>query len=221
VVLAKNTILTNNGQHQTMGAEFGLNHVNFSPRGTSFWVSATYDNYWTTSTTLAAAYINSALPDYLINKGIRVRAIANPLWSGTILADFHSNGFHFDPLIYYQGDTFFNTGQLCTSTVTGLKYICQNEQIAHGWWNTKLTVYKDFGTKPTVTVGFTVWNLFDNVTDTTPCTNSDPFFAPYNGTGCWPFDGPQSGVIGPPGGLIYQNYSQTPRLFYFFAGVKL
>ncbi len=217
----KTSILTNNGEHNTMGVEFALNHINNAPLGTSFWLSATYDNYWTTSTSLSAAYINFPLPSYLINSGLRLRDSANPLWSGTILADFHSNGFHFDPLVYYQGDTFFYpNGSLCANANTGLFDVCQ-QQVAHGWWWTKVNVYKDFGTKPTVTLGFTVSNLFNNTTDTTPCTNGDPYYAPYNGTGCWPFDGPQSGVVGPPGQLIYQNYSQSPRTFYFYAGVRM
>ncbi|HEY9179996.1 MAG TPA: carboxypeptidase regulatory-like domain-containing protein [Candidatus Baltobacteraceae bacterium] len=220
-VFAKNSVLTNNGEHNTFGAEFAFNHINNAPLGTSFWISATYDNYWTTSTSLSAAYINSPLPNNLVNEGIRLRTYANPLWSGTFLADFHSNGFHFDPLVYYQGDTFFNTGRTKTNPATGLRYIYQNEQIAHGWWWTKLNVYKEFGAKPALTLGFTVSNLFNNTTDTTPCTNGDPFYAPWNGTGCWPFDGPQSGVIGTPGSLIYQNYSQSPRTFYFYAGVKM
>jgi hypothetical protein len=220
-VFAKNTILTNNGEHNTFGAEFALNHVNNASLGTSWWISATYDNYWTTSTSLSAAYINVPLPNNLIQQGVRLRNFANPLWSGTILIDFHSKGFHFDPLVYYQGDTFFNTGVLNTNPATGLPYISENEQIAHGWWWTKVNVYKEFGTKPGLTLGFTVSNLFDNNTDTTPCSNSDPFYAPWNGTGCWPFDGPRSGVVGPPGQLIYQNYSQSPRTFYFYAGVKM
>lgn len=220
-VFAKSTILQNNGEHNTFGAEFALNHINNSPLGTSWWLSATYDNYWTTSTSLSAAYLNFPLPSYLINQGMRLRTSSNPLWSGTLLADFHSNGFHFDPLVYYQTDTFFYpNGALCPNAATGLFDVCQ-QQTAHGWWWSKLNVYRDFGTKPTLTLGFTVSNLFDNNTDTTPCSNSDPFFAPYNGTGCWPFDGPQSGVIGPPGQLIYQNYSQSPRTFYFYAGIKM
>jgi hypothetical protein len=58
-----------------------------------------------------------------------------------------------------------------------------------------------------------VSNLFDNVTDTTPCQS--------DGTGCWPFDGPQSGVTAPLNQWIYQNYSQSPRTIYFFAGIKM
>jgi hypothetical protein len=220
-VFAKYTQLTNNGEHNTFGGEFALNHINNAPLGTSWWISATYDNYWTTSTSLSAAYLNFPLPSYLINAGVRLRTSSNPLWSGTLLADFHSNGFHFDPLVYYQGDTFFYpNGALCANATTGLFDVCQ-QMIAHGWWWTKLNVYKELGTKPTVTLGFTVSNLFDNNTDTTPCTNDDPFYPPYSGTGCWPFDGPRSGVIGPPGQLIYQNYSQSPRTFFFYAGIKM
>jgi hypothetical protein len=52
----------------------------------------------------------------------------------------------------------------------------------------------------------------------TPCNSG--------GTGCFPFNGPFSGVNTPVGNAtnpvyIYQDYTQTPRLFYVFAGVKM
>jgi len=222
-IFARNSVLTNNNRHQTFGFEFGLNHINNAPRGTSYWLSATYDNYWTTATSLAGAYINSSLPANIIQSGMMIRATSNPLWSGTILADYHSNGFHFDPLIYYQGDTFFNTGQRNTGfpnyrtcSSHGLQYICQNEMIAHGWWRAKVTTYKEFGPKRNLVLGVTVDNLFNNTMDTTPCQVDN------SGTGCFPFTGPQSGVVGvAPGTQIYQNYSQSPRTFYFFAGIRM
>jgi len=220
-IFAKITTLSNTGRHQTFGLEFGFNHVNNLPRGLSYWVGATYDNYWTTERSLSAAYINTPLPYNIIQQGIMIRAASNPLWSGTVLADYHSNGFHLDPLIYYQGDTFFNTGQTNTGypnfttckDSNGLQYICQNQMIAHGWWRAKLTAYKEFGPKGNVIVGFTADNLFDNNTDTAPCIS--------DGTGCPPFNGPQSGIIDTPGSWIYQNYSQSPRTFYFFIGTKM
>src|SRR5579872_5752340 len=209
---SKNSILSNNNATEDTGVELGVNRVNNAPKGTSFWLSLTYDNYWDTSGDISGAYINFPLPQNIIDKGIKVRALSNPLWNFTGLVDYHSNGFHFDPIVSYQGDTFFNTGTV-TYPKVGEPYISANEQIAHGWWTANLMAYKEFGTTKQFVLGFNVQNLFDNTMDIYPCTS--------DGTGCSPFDGPQSGVIDTPGTLIYQNYSQTPRTFYFFAGVKM
>ena len=216
-VFAHNNVLTNNNEHQTFGAEFGLNHdVSARPRGVSYWVAATYNNFWTSATDISAAFVNIPLPENITRSGLRIRSVSNPLWSGTILADFHEDRFHLDPLIYYQGDTFFNTGVTCDKDANGntvAPFICQNEQIAHGWWRANLTAYEELGVKHNYVLGLKVDNLFDQVTDTTPCIT--------DGTGCFPFNGPFSGIVDTPGSLIYQNYSQSPRTFYFFAGVKM
>jgi len=214
-VFAHNNVLTNNNEHHTTGAEFGLNHVVNGPRGTSYWISATYDNFWTSAFDISGAFINTPLPENITRTGMRIRSVSNPLWSGTVLVDYHADRFHLDPLLYYQGDTFFNTGVTCNKDSAGntvAPFICQNEQIAHGWWRANLMAYEELGTKHNYVLGLKVDNLFDQVTDTAPCIS--------DGTGCFPFNGPFSGITNQPG-LIYQNYSQSPRTFYFFAGVKM
>lgn len=211
-VFQKTAILSNNNRHQTMGVEFGLNHVNTMPVGLSYYLSATYDNFWTSAADISGAFINSPLPDNITSSGLLIRSASNPLWTSTLLADFHSHFFHVDPLVYYQGDTFFNTGRTCSSS-TVAPYICQNEQIAHGWWRADLLVYTGLGQKGNLTVGFKVNNLLNQVTDTAPCKS--------DGSGCFPFDGSLSGVTAPSGSLIYQNYSQGPRTFQFYLGVKM
>jgi hypothetical protein len=222
------TVLSNGQKHTAFGLEFALNHIDNSPRGTSVWISGTYDNYWTTSTNLAGSFVNTPLPQNIIDQGVLVRATGNPLWSGTILADYHSGRFHFDPLLYYQSPSYYNIGDIhscvpasipdsiCGTAGVGgtvvAPYIATNELLSSGYWKAKITTYEELGTKRNYIVGFTVDNLFDNNNDVTPCFSS--------GTGCSPFDGPFSGVTNQTG-FIYQNYSQTPRLFYFFAGVKI
>src|SRR5579884_3816814 len=235
-IFAHNNILTNNNEHQTFGAEFGLNHdVSSRPRGTSYWVSATYNNFWSSAEDISAAYINIPLPENITRNGTRIRSVSNPLWSGTILADFHEGRFHLDPLLYYQGDTFFNTADIhscipatvldsdCGTTsfpgsVPVAPYIASNRLIAHGWWRANLTAYEELGPKHNYILGLKVDNLFDQVDDTAPCAS--------DGTGCFPFNGPFSGIVDTPSAYpninwIYQNYSQSPRTFYFFAGVKM
>ncbi|HKU68097.1 MAG TPA: TonB-dependent receptor [Candidatus Baltobacteraceae bacterium] len=219
--------------HNAAGFEFALNHLNTADRGTSFWLSATYDNYWTTSTALAGSFVNGPLPANIVSAGNYVRATGNPLFSGTLVADYHSGRFHFDPLLYYQTLDAYNVGVIsyCTTYVTTSAsrcaahsgtvvppFIAQNEQWAGAYWKAKITAYEELGPTKNFILGFSVDNLFDNTNDVTPC-NSD-------GTGCFPFDGAQSGINTPAGNsnnpvYIYQNYSQSPRTFYFFAGVKL
>lgn len=235
-IFSHTTVLTNNNAHKTMGAEFALNHIDNRPLGMSYWLTATYDNFWTTAYDISGAFINTPLPQNLINAGVKVRAPSNPLWSGTLLTDFHSDRFHLDPLIYYQTDTFFNTGDIhCGFPAAGSNawgyrcehdlvpnevapYIATNELKAHGWWRINLSAYEELGVKRNLIVGFKADNLFDQVTDTTPCAS--------NGTGCFPFDGPQSGIVDkassyPYYDWIYQNYSQSPRTFYIYAGIKM
>jgi hypothetical protein len=91
-------------------------------------------------------------------------------------------------------------------------YIDQPEAIAGGYWKVNLTPYVELGANRNVIVGFKIDNLFDNTNDVTPCLSS--------GTGCYPFDGPQSGVYN-QNGYIWQNYSQSPETIYFFAGIKM
>jgi hypothetical protein len=227
-VTSRIAVLQNNGQHNTTGLEFALNHIDNRPRGVSWWVSATYDNYWTSSVDIPGAYINTPLPSNIVNQGILIRAASNPLWSGTILADFHSDRFHFAPLLYYQADTFWNTGitSQCSNMLTNSATVClanggtpvapyifENEQIAHGWWRAQVTAWEELGTKRNFILGFKADNLFNQVTPTAPCFSS--------GTGCFPFDGPQSGIVNQTGNIYPRNFSQGPRLFYFFAGVKI
>lgn len=227
-------VLSNAQAHNAFGMEFGLNHIDTRPMGISYWLSGTYDNYWTTSTSLAGSFVNSPLPQNIIDQGVFVRAQGNPLVSGTLLADFHSNRFHLDPLIYYQTQSFYNIGVIsqCTTwvtsssttcsahggTFTSSPFIAQPEQIAGGYFKVKLTGYEELGPNRNFYLGFTVDNLTDNRNDVTPCNSG--------GTGCFPFNGPFSGVNTPVGNAtnpvyIYQDYTQTPRLFYVFAGVKM
>jgi hypothetical protein len=73
-------------------------------------------------------------------------------------------------------------------------------------------------------VGVKVDNLLDNTNDVTPCMS--------DGSGCFPFDGPFSGINNASGSYIFQNYAEDPyigalsvnsmqRLFEVYAGVKM
>ena len=233
------TVLNDYGQHQTFGVELGLNHINNASHGTSWWLSGTYNNYWTSSTALPASFVNSPIPQNLVNSGVLVRAFGNPLISGTIVADFHSDRFHLDPLVYYQTDTFYNVAvtSQCTTWITTSKatctahggtivdpFIAQGEKVAGAFWRVNLQPWIELGPKRNFIVGLKVDNLFNNVNDIAPCNNGPSSVMP--GTGCFPFDGPYSGVNSAAGtttnpAYIFQNYSQGARTFYFFGGVRL
>jgi hypothetical protein len=217
-IFSPRSILSNNQVHQDAGFEFALDRIDNHPAGLSFWLTATYDNYWTSSTALAGAFINSPEPQSLINEGHLLRATANPLWSTSFLFDWHMDGFHVDPFVVYQGDYFFyanpglsfpDCGGNCPPWVSG------KQQIASGFWNVNLQVYKDIGPQRNYFVGFQIQNLTNNYDNANlvPCVS--------NGTGCFPFDGPQSGVKDTPGSLIYQNFTSSPRTFEFMAGLRL
>ena len=190
-----------------------------APHGISYWLTATYDNYWTTSAFLAGSFINTPLPQNILNQGVLVRASDNPLWNTSALFDFHYDRFHFDPFIVYQPDYFFNTGVISTTVtkkngkvVTVPPYISQPEQIAGAYWIGNVQAYEELGTNRNFIVGMRVTNIFDNTHDVAPCFSG--------GTGCFPFDGATSGVFNSPG-YIYQNYTQSPRTLEFFGSFKV
>ncbi|HKE37022.1 MAG TPA: carboxypeptidase-like regulatory domain-containing protein, partial [Candidatus Baltobacteraceae bacterium] len=221
-IFSKTSVLSNNQQHQDFGIEFALNRLDHHPIGVSYWLTATYDNYWTTASALAGAYINEPLPQNIVDQGTLIRATANPLWSTSFLLDLHSGGFHVDPLIVYQTGYYFNVGDVhscvpasvpdygCGYSSYGGKqvapYIASPEQIAGAFWVTNLQVYDEIGPHRNFLVGVKVNNLFDNTNDVTPCFSTTTGCAPY-------FNGPYSGVKhAPNNGYIYQNYAENPYI---------
>lgn len=202
-------VLSNAGHDNALGAEFELSRVVHGD-GLSWWVTGTYDNYWTTSTG-QASFVNFPIDQLQVNSGFRVRDPGNPLFSGTISADWSSHGWELLPFAYYQTHTYYNVYNCypspegnCLTTAGGLVYdpgfpsgppipgnavpLLQPEQVAGAWWFANLTVAHDLGTADTK-VGVRVTNIFNRSFLTTPCAT--------DGTGCYPFDGPQSGIVNP------------------------
>ncbi|HYK54137.1 MAG TPA: TonB-dependent receptor [Candidatus Eremiobacteraceae bacterium] len=247
-------VLSNAGHDNALGAEFDLSHV-IHGDGLSWWLTGTYDNYWTTSTG-QASFVNFPLDQNLINAGFRVRDPSNPLLSGTMSADWHSHGWDILPFAYYQTHTYYNVYNcyvgpegLCLATLNNQTWdpgvgpstgqpatppdatpLLQPEQIAGAWWLANISVLHDLGT-PQTSIGVRVTNIFNVSFNTTPCQT--------NGTGCYPFDGPQSGIVNPvvsnpisfegapayaPGTtfasstpvFINQNITDYPRTYEFF-----
>ncbi|MDQ2818042.1 MAG: TonB-dependent receptor [Candidatus Eremiobacteraeota bacterium] len=230
-------VLSNAGHDNAFGAEFALSH-DIRQDGLSYWITGTYDNYWTTSTG-QAAFVNFPIDTRLVQKGFRVRFGDNPLFSGTIAADFRSHGFEVLPFAYYQTKTFYNLYNTCVPAPTngnclyevngvvdpnplsaskapaGAIFETQPQYVAGAWWRTNLTIKKHLGDPMDTTLGVRATNLTNQTDFTTPCMNSS------SGTGCYPFNGPQSGFTGPPRSYVTQFETQSPRRFEFFVTRQL
>ncbi len=198
---------TDAGANQAFGVELGLNHVDSRPSGVSAFLSAEYQNYWTTAiSSLTGSYGASQLPSNLVAQGIRIRSTDDPLLNATLALDAHFGQWSLLPLFTYQTKTFYNVG------ITANGQITQPEQIAGAHWVANATLLRRLDPKGHATAGVRVTNLFNNLNDTTPCLS--------DGTGCNPFNGPYSGVTTAKNQFIYQNYSQNPRLFEFFVMLR-
>lgn len=228
----------NGGIRQAFGFELGINHVDPRPIGASWWLSATYDNYWTSITSsLAASYNVSPLPTPIVTRGNLIRSAFDPLISGTITADLHYNNFHLIPLVYFQGPSFSNIGvqTICTIGITNSASTCtntfkgqvqppqigQSETMTQGYWvmNMSALTHLPHG----FTLGLQVFNLFNQTHDPTgECTASQLGSTPTLYSGCGPF-WPNTPSLTPAGGTgtangyrTYQDYSQTTPQFELF-----
>ena len=79
-----------------------------------------------------------------------------------------------------------------------------------GYWYVNATLAKDLGQH--YTVGIRVSNLTNNQHYTTPCLS--------DGTGCYPFNGPNSNFTSTPGRYVYQPITQDPRRIEGFVNIK-
>lgn len=238
-------IASNGGFRQSMGFEFGFNHVDPRPVGLSYWLAATYDNFWTNNTSsltgsYGGSYANN-LPPFLPV----VRSSQNPLFSATLTADIHKNEFHLYPMVYYQGPSFYQAGECyasasweaipgvaspfapsgCGSTSSFVKrpVALMPELMSSGYWMANMTALVNVGPKKDLTIGMSIQNLFDNTNDTTPCWVTQQVHTPALAPGCAPYypTAADPGQQLTPGTYSYQNYSQQPTQIQFFITKKL
>ena len=213
---------------RAFGAELGLSHLDRHDTGISYWLSGSYNNYWTQVSEFDGgqiSFINFPLPDYFLQKGIYVRGYQVPLFAGTLTMDLHRKGWHLLPVVYYSENNFYNTGtcidstnapQLLNDCGTALANnpnaipVLAPQGAGMGYWFANLTLAKDIGKK--YTLGVRVSNLTNNQHGTTPCYTSD-------GTGCFPFSGPNSGFTSAPNSYVYQPITQDPRRFEGFVNI--
>lgn len=217
-------VKSNSGRHHDTGVEFAFNHVDHNWRGLSYWIAATYDNYWSTSASNlnGASPVFEPLPSYFTGQGILVRNPTNPLFTATFVADYHAGRFHLYPEIFYNLDTFYNVGY--TQPVDGSGNplgppVMSPTYLAGGWFMVNATMSVDLDSAKDLTIGLTAKNLFNQGNGPTPCIAADA-------TGCGGVNGPYSGVSNVvPGSYIYQpipNYfSPYPSSFELFMTKKI
>ncbi|MDQ2663592.1 MAG: hypothetical protein M3Y18_06110 [Candidatus Eremiobacteraeota bacterium] len=213
-IYSKQTYFTNAGTHHAFGLELAVNHVDHHPTGVSWWLSATLDNYWTSSpgAVTAVSPLVRPFPTYFAANGIQFRSSDNPLFAANFYADIHSGRFDLYPKFYYQVGTFYNIGTF--QPKVGPPQIIP-EAKALGYFTGQVSETYKLDPAGSTIIGVAVRNLFDMEHGTTPCFNSG------SGTGCYPFDGPQSGFRATPRSYVYQNVTTDPRRFEFFITKKL
>ncbi len=233
------SIIADNMRIRDFGAELGVNHNAPAPVGVGWYLSATYNNYWTQLSQFAGnhvAFINFPLAQYFLDQGIFVRGTYSPLFSASLVADLHSYGWHFQPYIYWSYDSFYNTGGCLPLNAAGTGFVkpgqniqpvyCTNQRLADGtyvepvmapegigmgyWW-VNASLFKDIDNR--WRVGISVQNLFNMQHGTTPCFNAA-------GSGCYPY-GVYSGSQPPLNQYTYQTLTQEPRTYEVFATIRL
>ncbi|MBC5815343.1 MAG: TonB-dependent receptor [Candidatus Eremiobacteraeota bacterium] len=224
------TQIANGGIRRAFGLELGLSHLDHHAVGTSWWLSGTYDNFWTNMTSaLTGSYASASLPSI----APLVRNSSNPLISGTLTADLHLNNFSILPFLYYQGPSYYNTGVCYTKTMGNIScgstsstlytpIWLQPERTSSGYFVLNTTLVWHPKAYPNLILGVQGTNLTNNVNDVVPCTANQLGSTPALGPGCgpfWPLGAGSSGLAA--GQTGYQNYSQTPMQFQLFLTVKM
>jgi hypothetical protein len=213
---------SNGGIRQAFGLEFGLNHEDHNTRGVSYWVSATYDNFWASSlSSLTTPWGIAPIPPAAVARGNLLRSSADPLFSGTVTLDAHFNNVHFLPLVYYQSPVVYYTGSF--NSATGQITALPNQPV--GWWIVNATLLADIGKTHDLTIGVQGQNIFNNSKPISPCTATQLGSTPSLGIGCsplWPVGtgSIEPGLSGP--GLGYPTGgNQSAPLFMFFLSKRI
>lgn len=212
------------GVRQSFGVEFGLNHVDSKPKGISYWLSATYDNFWASSlSSLTTPWGNVSLPPAIVAEGHMLRSSSNPFLSGTLTLDAHKDNVHFMPMLYYQGPVIYYSGSYDSkhAQITAKP----NYSLPYSWLNA--TVLVDL--PHDLTIGIQGQNVLNNTRPITPCTATVNASLPNLGMGCSPFwpvgAGMVQGGVNAPYGITapgqYASTAQSTPLFMLFISKKI
>ena len=106
----------NNGETRDTGIEIGLNRsLPPAQNGLSWFLSATYQNYWSSSLNLLSPFGGFVNPTTYITSGLLFRNPDNPPYSVSWTADYHHDRFHAMPFLLWQCCAYYNvTGGLTT-----------------------------------------------------------------------------------------------------------
>jgi hypothetical protein len=214
----------NGGIRQSFGIEGGLNHVDNRPKGVSYWIAGTYDNFWASSTSsLNTPWGSVPLPPSAIARGNLLRSSLDPLFSGTITLDAHMDNVHFLPLFYWQSPVTYYTGTISSS---GSGQVLAKTNHSLPWSTLNATIMVDL--PHDLEVGIQGQNVLNNNRPVTPCTATTLPNTPGLGTGCGPLWPAGDGVVqdgvnavaGGSAGNQYANGNQSSPLFMFFISKK-
>jgi hypothetical protein len=222
------TELVDNVHIRALGFELGLSHVDPRDTGASFWLSGSYNNYWTQVSNVTGgqvSFLSYPLPGNFTSQGLYVRGYQTPLLTSTLTADLHSHGWHLMPVVYYAFDTFYNTGGCidttidphdgppvndCVSALDDMgTQVLAPEQVGGGYFFVNTTIMKEL--THNLALGVRISNVTNQQKWTTPCYNAqDPNLPDGFGSGCYGQNGAGSGFKAPIG-WVYQPITQTPR----------
>jgi len=222
IVQAGLTESCNCGKRTAFGFELGINHLDRRPAGVSWWLAATYDNFWTNSTgSLNTPYGSVSLPPSAT--GVLARSSLNPPVIASFTADVHQDDFHFYPQLYWQSPVTYYTGSFpsatnTTGTVTAVPHL------TIPWAQVNATATWDVGSKRNITIGLQGMNILNNNQPVVPCTTANPIPLANLGTGCGGslrpigINNTVPGVNGP--GLQYATLGVSSPLYLFFISKK-
>jgi len=198
----------NGGITQDFGVEFGLNHVE-TGHGLSYFFSGTYQNYWSSSTTLNAAAVSPvSASSFLLDRRV-YRVSGNAPISLSLTADYHTDRLHVQPFLLYQCCAYYNVTGSGTNAVPDASV-----HQAPAYYFANATVSYDLarsGTRKT-SIGLRVQNVFNNLkSDIFPSTNI------YYGSKA-------KAALAAPGAVFDGGYyafspGQVPNTLYFFPPV--
>ena len=103
--------LSNNLKIRSFGVEAGLAHEDNRPVGASWWLSGSYNNYWSQVSFYGqVAFVSFPIDSSFTARNQLVRSPYVAPFSGTLTADLHDNGWHLIPDAYYTFGNFYRTG---------------------------------------------------------------------------------------------------------------
>lgn len=217
VVFLPGSVAKSGGIDKDFGVEVGLNHIVYGD-GLSWFLAATYENYWSTSFTLNAAAINPQDPkSYFLNggKGQQFRVPDQPPISVSFTGNYRYHRYHFLPYVLWQCCAYYN--------VQGRGNAFTPDRQVHtspGYFYANATFSYDLAKDGprTTRIGVRITNLFDNQKNNVyPSVNTCYNRPAKNATA--PCGAPGSGGVW-DGNLFNFAPGAVPNTLYFYPPVS-